>query len=263
MAVIKVKSLTGFTIINNEVLENPRLSFKAKGLWAYCMSRPDNWEFHVSHLSTVSKEREDAIYAALKELELEGLITRQQSNQGKGTGGGRGGFGKMDYIIYALPQKIQKCFTQPDFPETEVRLPENPALLNTESKQVLKKEPPPTPKTKDEWRRFFSDWLEEEFEFAWNEYEKAPKGSVKSLKSWLPRVRQRYNAMSENKPVSDRIVKSRHHLAKSWDGRKWRGDKVWAYPDRVEFTDGSYFKSVRYDVPEEQWIKETGWSERA
>lgn len=106
MSVIKVKILKGFTILANAVLENPRLSFKAKGLWAYCMSRPDDWEFHVEHLATVSKEKKRAIYAALEELILEGLVIKSQANKKKGERKGQEGFAPVEYTIYPLPQAV-------------------------------------------------------------------------------------------------------------------------------------------------------------
>lgn len=143
MSVIKVKTQKDFTVLYNVVLENPKLSFKAKGLWAYCMSRPNDWQFHVSHLATVSKNGVDSVYAALKELIAEGLVQKVQKNE-------KGKFGPVDYIIYPYPQ-LKESLPRPenpeavkdsspyreekpqvvdnvplrDFPETE-----NPALLN-------------------------------------------------------------------------------------------------------------------------------------
>lgn len=125
MSVIKVKIQKDFTVLYNGVLENPNLSFKAKGLWAYCMSRPDNWQFHVNHLATVSKDGVDAIYSALKELEQAGLVQKQQSNEG-------GKFGPVDYIIYPYPEEIKIILPQRDFPETEDPQTENPALTRTD-----------------------------------------------------------------------------------------------------------------------------------
>ena len=74
MSIIRVKHDKNYVCIHKGALEDPNLSFKAKGLWAYCMSRPDDWEFHVSHLASVSKEKECAIYSALKELKREGYV---------------------------------------------------------------------------------------------------------------------------------------------------------------------------------------------
>lgn len=138
MSVVKVKIQKDFTIVYNGVLENPSLSFKAKGLWAYCMSRPDNWQFHVSHLATVSQDGTDAIYSALKELEKAGLVEKTQSNKG-------GKFGSVDYIIYPYPKEIQIILPLRDFPQTEDPQTENPALTSTDSKKEMKKEPVCTP----------------------------------------------------------------------------------------------------------------------
>lgn len=145
MTVIRVKHQTKYVVINKTALEDGRLSFKAKGIWAYCMSRPDNWEFHISHLATVSKEKEDAIYSGIKELIECGYCEKTQENKGKGAGKGRGCFGPVDYVVYEEP--IQKSFTEPDFTVASQQVPENPALLSKESLPNKEKElscyPPP------------------------------------------------------------------------------------------------------------------------
>jgi hypothetical protein len=136
MSVIRVKHQKNYVVIHKGALENPKLSFKAKGLWAYCMSRPDDWEFHVSHLATVSKEKEDAIYSGIKELIDEGYCRKFQTNKGKGEGNGRGSFGAVDYEIYEEP--VSNNFSQTDFPEAKDPLPSNPALPSIDVNQVMK-----------------------------------------------------------------------------------------------------------------------------
>jgi hypothetical protein len=101
MTVLKVKIQKDFTVLYNGVLENPRLSFRAKGLWAYCMSKSEDWEFHVSHLASVSSEGRDAIYTAIRELESEGLIEKARKRE-------KGKFGPIDYIVYPYPQELKK-----------------------------------------------------------------------------------------------------------------------------------------------------------
>ena len=133
MSVVKVRIQKDFVVLYNGVLENPRLSFKAKGLWAYCMGRPDNWEFHVSHLATVSSDGRDAIYAALKELEDEGLVHKVQERE-------RGKFKKIDYIIYPYPQEIQKILPLTGFPDTAKPDTENPPLPSIDSLPSIEKE---------------------------------------------------------------------------------------------------------------------------
>lgn len=145
MTVFRIEHQKNYVTISKLALENPRLSYKAKGLWAYCMSRPNDWEFHISHLQTVSKEGEDAVYSAVKELINEGYCERIQKNEGRGKGGGRGSFDTVKYIIHEAP--IKKNFTQPENPGAEDSDAENPALLNTDSsinnEKENKKEPSP------------------------------------------------------------------------------------------------------------------------
>ena len=145
MSVLRVKKTENFVILHKGALENPNLSFKAKGLWAYCMSRPDNWEFHVSHLATVSLDGEDAVYSAIKELIENGYCERIQENNGR--------FGKMDYYIHETPIGIKEILPQPGFPRAESTIAGNPALLSIdpipsieeENKEEGAKPPPPAP----------------------------------------------------------------------------------------------------------------------
>ena len=138
MSVIRIKKSDNFVSIHKGALENPKLSFKAKGLWAYCMSRKNDWVFHVSHLSTVSKEGEDAIYSAIKELEAEGYVKKIQKNIS-------GKFQKVDYEVYEEPQ-LKKCLPHRDFPDAGFPDAGNPALVNIDSIVNIDKQiKPPNP----------------------------------------------------------------------------------------------------------------------
>ncbi len=127
MSVIRVKHRR-YTVIENEALENPNLSFKAKGLLAYCMSRPDDWEFRANHLSTVSTEAREATLSALKELENEGYLTRVQKRD-------NGKFDSYDYEIC----DVKKSLPQTGFPFTGKPLTDNPQLLNTDKQTSTEK----------------------------------------------------------------------------------------------------------------------------
>jgi hypothetical protein len=126
MTVMRISKTKNYVVLHKGALEDPNLSFKAKGLWAYCMSRQDNWEFHVSHLVTVSKDGEDAVYSAIKELKKFGYIKKIQLNE-------KGCFKKVDYEIRETPYIIKKILPQPDFPDAENPHAENPALISNDS----------------------------------------------------------------------------------------------------------------------------------
>lgn len=130
MSVIRVKHQANYVVIlNNTVLTDPNLTFKAKGLWAYCMSRPDDWEFNVNHLMTVSKEGKDAIYSAINELVDAGYITKIQNRD-------KGKFLSYDYEV----SEIKIILPQRENPLTENPLVENPPLVSIDSSANLDKE---------------------------------------------------------------------------------------------------------------------------
>ena len=62
------KNVNWFVQVDKRPLEDARLSWKAKGLMAYLLSRVDNWTVVVAHLATVSNDGETAVRSALKEL---------------------------------------------------------------------------------------------------------------------------------------------------------------------------------------------------
>lgn len=99
-ATFKVEQLRDFTLMTNHHLKNKKLSLKAKGLHSLMLSLPDNWNYTLSGLVTLSKDGKDAVMAALKELEENHYLIRKQT-QLKTDKGNR--FSHMEYIIYQIP----------------------------------------------------------------------------------------------------------------------------------------------------------------
>jgi hypothetical protein len=123
---------TNYVCLHKGFLSDKNLSFRAKGLLAYCLGRPDNWEFHVSHLQEVSTEGRDAVYAAIKELIREGYIIRKLNRV-------KGKFERGSYEIYETPQE-KPVPENPDAvepvtenPDTVSPDPANPPLVNNDS----------------------------------------------------------------------------------------------------------------------------------
>lgn len=134
MSKIQINKRNNFTMVSNHVLKNPNLSLKAKGLYAYMWSLPEDWDYSVAGLVTCLKEGKSAINEALKELEHEGYLVRTILRKG-------GKFSDMDYILNEFPSP----FT--DFPQAEKPLTENPPQYNTkETNTGKKKDPLPTVK---------------------------------------------------------------------------------------------------------------------
>lgn len=79
----KIKKFnTGYTQVLNIILYDKTISLRAKGIYAYLFSKPDDWVFHMSVMENELLESKWKIYAALKELISAGYIKRTQINNG-------------------------------------------------------------------------------------------------------------------------------------------------------------------------------------
>jgi len=74
---------TGFTQVSNELLNDEKLSFKAKGLYAYLFSKPDGWDFEAGRIARQSSDGRRAVLSGLSELENVGYIKRNKLNNGR------------------------------------------------------------------------------------------------------------------------------------------------------------------------------------
>lgn len=100
MSIIKVnKTPHSYTIINNDILSNESLSWKARGLLAYMLSRPPEWKFYVKDLVKRGTDGRDAIYKILKELRSHGYVIHRFSREE------RGQFSEGYYDVYDTPQR--------------------------------------------------------------------------------------------------------------------------------------------------------------
>jgi hypothetical protein len=75
----------GFTQISNVLLEDSRLSWRAKGVLCYLMSRPDNWKVNKTDIKNRATEGRDALQSVLGELRKFGYlhIYRNTTSQGQ------------------------------------------------------------------------------------------------------------------------------------------------------------------------------------
>lgn len=73
-----------YTIIDNRVLEDDRLSFRSKGLLAYLLSKPDNWKTNREHLAMVGPDGVMGVRASMSELEAAGYVVRHRERDSVG-----------------------------------------------------------------------------------------------------------------------------------------------------------------------------------
>ena len=63
-----------YTVIDSSALEDTAISFEAKGVLAYLLSKPDGWEIHQEHLSRVGGIGCHKMMRILSELRKAGYI---------------------------------------------------------------------------------------------------------------------------------------------------------------------------------------------
>ncbi len=130
-----------FTQIDRRALEDPRLSFKATGILAYLLSKPDGWQVRGEQLARAKKEGRDAVLKGLQELRKFGYATIVDERDKKGR------YLSHTWEVreepeggYLRPPEGQKR-PEPDFPILENPTLDNPLPSNKNfSKNIIEKE---------------------------------------------------------------------------------------------------------------------------
>lgn len=73
-----------FNRISRDVITNPELPLKAKGLLTLILGFPDDWDFSLSGLQPFLKEGRESIQSALKELIEKGYAIKESSREANG-----------------------------------------------------------------------------------------------------------------------------------------------------------------------------------
>ena len=105
-----------------------RLSWKAKGIHDYLMSKPDHWQANIEELAKASSDGIDAVRSGVNELITTGYMKRMRVTDSKGKVTGW----RLDTYEQPDMSKPDMCF--PDVAEPDV---DNPMLVINETKNVL------------------------------------------------------------------------------------------------------------------------------
>lgn len=135
-----------FTQISNALFRDPRLSFKAKGVFGLISTHRDGYGLTVAAIARAGRDGRDAVQSALVELERFGYLERVQRH------GDSGQFAGVVYRITDMPAHLFELFgedapTLPTarascsapmtgFPATGHPAPADPASKNTNNKNT-------------------------------------------------------------------------------------------------------------------------------
>ena len=90
-----------YVMINKLLLNDKNLSWQAKGMMAYLLSLPDDWEIYETEIQTHSKNGIKYTRSCIKELINNGYIQRSKTRQ-------KGKFTGYEYIIIEAPTVMPK-----------------------------------------------------------------------------------------------------------------------------------------------------------
>ena len=106
-SVCRVNKTENYTVMSNYHLKSKNLSLKAIGLLSKVLSLPNDWDYSISGLTYICKEKETAIKAALDELKQWGylVVTKLMPNETES--------GRIEYVYDFFE------FSEKDNPDAE------------------------------------------------------------------------------------------------------------------------------------------------
>lgn len=140
---MKIRIEDNFGIAPNKLLNNEKISLKAKGLFVYIQSKPDGWSFSAEKIALSHRDGVASVSASLQELEENGYLKRTKMH-------GEGGYWTQNYELCIpnqedLPnnQRLEAINPSFDFPLTDKPSTDNPLTenhINNSNKEISKKE---------------------------------------------------------------------------------------------------------------------------
>ena len=121
-----------FSIIANEIVRNPKLSYKARGILIELLSRPDNWAVSAESLARAGVDGRDSILSGLNELRNLGYIVTSKRRKENGQ------FETFS-TVYDTPQITPKAENPTSVPESDKPESGNPYTENPTPLEVLSK----------------------------------------------------------------------------------------------------------------------------
>lgn len=102
MAVFRVYKESGnFVTVHKSFIHDDNLSWKAKGILLYLLSRPDDWQIYETELVRHSTDGLSGLKTGIKELEKVGYIQRTRKRDDKGR------LKEYEYAVYEKPSHIR------------------------------------------------------------------------------------------------------------------------------------------------------------
>lgn len=159
--IFRVEKDKNYSVIHNPIFLDKRISWGAKGVLGYALTKPDDWDLYISEVTKNGSDKIDKVTKYFKELRLSGYIEYVITRE-------RGKITKTEYLVYEKPlhqnpinmitrhqirkeKKLKLEKSNLDSPRQEKPQMEKPfventplvntdSLLNTDINQILKED---------------------------------------------------------------------------------------------------------------------------
>lgn len=159
--IFRVEKDKNYSVIHNPIFLDKRISWGAKGVLGYALTKPDDWDLYISEVTKNGSDKIDKVTKYFKELRLSGYIEYVITRE-------RGKITKTEYLVYEKPlhqnpinmitrhqirkeKKLKLEKPNLDSPRQEKPQMEKPfventplvntdSLLNTDINQILKED---------------------------------------------------------------------------------------------------------------------------
>jgi len=111
--VFRSTHVKNYTVFRNELIDNPDLSWKAKGILLYLLSKPPTWKVMMADIINHAKDGKEAVQSRLKELQQAGYLVKRRVTDPK-----TGKVIRWETHVFEEPQHPESVPLSPD--------PENP-----------------------------------------------------------------------------------------------------------------------------------------
>lgn len=222
--IYKSNNRENFTIINNEILRRKDVSWKAKGILAYIMQLPSDWEIYLEELQNNATDGRDSFRSGWKELQEAGYVRRYPvRDQGKIVEWRT----EVRETIDATTFPPQSAFPHMEKPQVEKPHMENPKLLSTYSTKDLSIQS--TNNTNETDSKLSAGQLQIDFDLIWNDYPNK-KGKAKSFAEYKKAIKAGVTNDTIHKGVTNYALEVKNkRTAPEYiaHGSTWFNNKRW------------------------------------
>ncbi len=224
---------THFTILRNDVLRDKRLSYRARGLLAAILSRPDNWSIRADQLAIESKEGRGAVRTALQELRecgyLKTIVRKVE-----------GGRFVTEQIVFDTPQEFADQDLDVIQPESESRTSADgtPVDRTSETRSPLEESRRRNEKKNREEETNNSSAIEiagDRFDEFWAHYPKK-KDKDDARRAWVKALRKAPADLLIERARLYAIARKGKDPQFTKHGATWLNKGAWMDEDDPEFT---------------------------